>query len=206
MSPSDAAVKAPQCRRQNTGCKPPGTNYVESRAARDRRRRVARSGAAQNWETSMNKAFGRVMITTLGAAAVLFSPAALSADVSSADQAAIYKAAGFTESGGHYVRCKEEVPTMSYSPGQIEEVDLNGDGQPEAWVREGSVFCYGNIGTAFVLLTKAGDRWHVLLDEVGVPVVQPASNAGWPDIEVGGPGFGKFPVYCWNGKAYVLRK
>lgn len=95
---------------------------------------------------------------------------------------------------------------MSYSPGQIEEVDLNGDGQPEAWVTEGSVFCYGSTGTAFVLLTKAGGRWRVLLDEVGVPVVQPARNTGWPDIEVGGPGFGKLPVYRWNGKAYVLRK
>ena len=46
----------------------------------------------------------------------------------------------------------------------------------------------------------------MLLDDVGMPVVLPARKAGWPDIEVGGPGFGKFPVYRWNGKAYALRK
>jgi hypothetical protein len=28
---------------------------------------------------------------------------------------------------------------------------------------------------------------------------------GWPDIEIGGPGF-CFPVERWNGKQYVLHR
>ena len=154
----------------------------------------------------MKTRYGRLLISALGAAVLQLAPALVTADRAADEQAAIFKAAGFSKSGDRYIRCEEEVPTVSYSPGQIELTDLNGDGQSEAWVREGSVFCYGNTGTAFVLLGKANGRWRVLLDAVGIAVVLPAKNAGWPDIEVGGPGFGKFPVYRWNGKAYALRK
>jgi hypothetical protein len=45
--------------------------------------------------------------------------------------------------------------------------------------------------------------WRQLLDGVGVPTALATKQQGWSDIEVGGPGFGKFPVYRWNGKAYV---
>ena len=45
--------------------------------------------------------------------------------------------------------------------------------------------------------------WRQLLDGVGVPTALATKQQGWPDIEVGGPGFGKFPVHRWNGKAYV---
>jgi hypothetical protein len=40
------------------------------------------------------------------------------------------------------------------------------------------------------------------LEETGVPTVLKTKRQGWPDIEVGGPGFGKFPVRHWNGKTY----
>ncbi len=123
---------------------------------------------------------------------------------SAADKAAIFKAAGFKSKGGKYMRCEDDV-TMSYSPGRIEMEDLNGDGADEAWVKEGSVFCYGNTAEAFVLLAKTGGAWTVLLDQVGIPVTQETKHNGWPDIEVGGPGFGKFPVYRYNGKTYVKK-
>lgn len=136
---------------------------------------------------------------------ILFSNSAVLAKIPSAEQAAVFKAAGFKQAAeGRYIRCEEDPPTLSYSPGRIEMEDLNGDGQPEAWVKEGSTFCYGNTGEAFVLLGKGAAGWRVLLEAVGIPMPQQTKRSGWPDIEVGGPGFGKFPVYRWDGKAYVL--
>ena len=124
--------------------------------------------------------------------------------LTSAEQAVVFKTAGFTERGGKWIRCEEEM--ASATPGRIELVDLNGDGRPEAWVTEGNLGCYGNTAEWFALVTKdANGTWRTLLDGVGVPTALKTTHNGWPDIEVGGPGFGKFPVYRWNGKAYVTR-
>jgi hypothetical protein len=120
------------------------------------------------------------------------------------EQPAVFKAAGFKRTlDGRYIRCEEGARTLSYTPGAIEFADLNSDGQPEAWVTETSSFCYGNPHTYFALLRKNGRVWRQLLSDIGIPVVQKTRRRGWPDIEVGGPGFGKFPVYRWNGRAYV---
>jgi hypothetical protein len=126
------------------------------------------------------------------------------ADLDPVDKEAVFKAAGFKKAqDGRYIRCEEETPTASYTPGQIELVDLNGDGQPEAWVTESSMFCYGSPHTFFSLVRKDAGSWRKLLDDVGIPVVLKTKHHGWPDIEVGGPEFGKFPYYRWNGKSYV---
>jgi hypothetical protein len=119
------------------------------------------------------------------------------------EQAAIFSAAGFKEKGGRYVRCEEETPTAGFYPGRIEIADLNGDGMPEAWVREGSVFCYGDTAEAFVLLTRDSQgAWRNILDEIGVPDVKPARKGEWPDIEVGGPGLGPFPTFRYESGRY----
>ena len=53
---------------------------------------------------------------TAGVLAALLAAPAVQADVTSDDQAAVFKAAGFKkERGGKYVRCKEDPPTASYS-------------------------------------------------------------------------------------------
>jgi hypothetical protein len=123
-----------------------------------------------------------------------------------ADKAAIFKAAGFKPQGKNYTRCAED-PTPSHSFGAIEAADLNGDGKPEAWVTESSTFCYGNTAEAVVLVTKGADgAWKILLDAVGVAVPEKTRHNGWPDITVGGPGFGKMPVFAFNGKEYVQQK
>ncbi len=125
------------------------------------------------------------------------------AALSAADQEAVFKAAGFTRStDGRYIRCEEDPPTMSYTPGAIEEVDVNGDGQPEAIVTEGSIFCYGSPHTFFGLVAKGPGGWKMLLDDVGSAVVLETRHGGWADIEVGGLGFGAMPVWRWNGSAY----
>jgi hypothetical protein len=118
-----------------------------------------------------------------------------------------FTAAGCKQKGGQWSRCEEEVPTASYVSGQIEVVDLNGDGRPEVWVTEGSVFCYGNTGQATVLVTKdANGTWRKILDEVGVGLPVEGRHLGWPDIEVGGPGFDKVPPHRWNGSTYERAK
>lgn len=153
------------------------------------------------------KSLCRSISMTCGLVVTLLTVSIAHADLAPAEQAAVFKAAGFKkERGGQYIRCKEETATASYTPGRIEVADLNGDGQPEAWVKESSLYCYGRTAEYFVLVTKDSGGWRVLLENVGIPTVLTTKHFGWPDIEVGGPGFGKFPVYRWNGKSYVLRK
>jgi hypothetical protein len=121
--------------------------------------------------------------------------------INPAEQEAIFAAAGFTKRGEQFVRCAED-NTPSYLPGSIELIDLNGDGQNEAWVRESSSFCYGNTAEVTVLLTKKDGAWVKLIDEVGLALTKEEKHDGWPDIEIGGPGFGPFPVFHWDGSKY----
>lgn len=117
--------------------------------------------------------------------------------------AAAFAAAGFQQAADNrWIRCEEDPPTLSYAPGRAEVTDINGDGNPEVWITESSVFCYGYTGNAFVLLTRDGDSWRVLLDKPGMQRLLETRYNGWPDIEIGGPGFSKFPVYRWNGNDY----
>ena len=130
--------------------------------------------------------------------------AVAAAQPSESERDAIFKAAGFTAKGGQYIRCEEDPPTMSYMAGSIELADLNSDGKSEAWVKESSLFCYGHTAEFFVLLTQnENGAWVRLLESVGVPMVQAGQRNGWPEIEVGGPGSGPFPVYYFDGKQYV---
>lgn len=121
-----------------------------------------------------------------------------------AERGAVFKAAGFKAVGDRFVRCEEETPMASSRPGAIEVTDLNGDGRPEAFVTESSLFCYGATESLVVLLTKDADgSWRKLIDEPGVHLVRETKHEGWLDVEVGGPGLGTQPVYRWNGKTYV---
>lgn len=130
------------------------------------------------------------------------APAALTPE----EQAAAFKAAGFTLKGKQWRQCED--PSPSYTPGEIAEVrDLNGDGRPEALITEGGTFCFGNTGAGYTLVSKqANGSWKKLTGGTGMVTFLPAKGKdGWPDIEVGGPGF-CFPVERWNGKAYVLNR
>jgi hypothetical protein len=123
-----------------------------------------------------------------------------------ADEASIFAAAGFKKAGAAWKsgNC-EGMESESYEPGKIESVgDLNGDGRPEAVITEGGGICYGNTGTHFWLLSKeAGGAWKRMYDETAMPTfLKTKGVGGWPDIELGGPGF-CFPVVRWNGKAFV---
>lgn len=136
------------------------------------------------------------------------SPALAAAPaLTAADKAAAFKAAGFTLRGQQWQACGDP-GTASYSPGAIETVrDINGDGRPETVITEGSTYCFGMTGTGYSLLSKQADgKWKLITAGPGIPNFLATKGAGgWPDIEVGGPGF-CFPVERWNGKAYRLHR
>lgn len=128
---------------------------------------------------------------------------------SAADEAALFKAAGFKRKGKHWVTEGCDDPSSpSYSPGRVDEFkDLNGDGRPEAVLGEGGSFCYGNTGGGFWLLSQqAGGGWKLLTQSQGMPgFLATKGQDGFPDIQIGGPGF-CFPVVRWNGKEYKTQR
>ncbi|MBQ5941784.1 hypothetical protein [Massilia sp. AB1] len=148
-------------------------------------------------------------LVPIAAAALLAGSApalGASSSLTPADEAAAFKAAGFTLKGKQWRKCED--PSPAYSPGELSEVrDLNGDGVPEALITESSSFCFGHSGAAYTLVSKqATGSWKKITGGTGMVAVLPAKGKdGWPDLEVGGPGF-CFPVERWNGKAYVLNR
>lgn len=126
--------------------------------------------------------------------------------VPASDEAAIFEAAGFKLSGDQWRSDCDDPGTPSYSPGVIETYrDLNGDGRPEAVVTEGGTYCYGDTGVGYSLVTRLeSGKWTLVTRGTGMLQVLETTGAdGWPDLEIGGPGF-CFPVERWNGKEYQL--
>jgi hypothetical protein len=139
--------------------------------------------------------------------ALLAQPLAAAAQPLS-EQAAIFRAAGFTKHGAQWRSGNCEPPEASYTPGAIETYkDLNGDGRPEAVVTEGGGICYGMAGQNFWLLSKeANGAWKVFTESAGLPeFLRTTGVAGYPDILIGGPGF-CFPVQRWNGRTYAVQR
>jgi hypothetical protein len=142
----------------------------------------------------------------------LLATSAVAADpapptLSETERVAAFKAAGFKLVGKNQVRCEEDPPTASYTPGTLQVMDLNKDGRAEAWITESSAFCYGSPHILFVLLTREpSGSWTKLIDVEGDASATDTLHGGWPDIELGGPGSGPFPRYRWNGKGYALVK
>jgi hypothetical protein len=130
--------------------------------------------------------------------------AAGTATLQAAEEAAAFKAAGFTKRGNAWRSGCNDPGTPSYTPGRIDQVaDLNGDGLPEVVLTEGGTYCYGNTGQGYWLLSKlANGSWTLRTSGTGILQFLETKGAdGWPDISVGGPGF-CFPVERWNGREY----
>jgi len=141
-------------------------------------------------------------VMLLVCAAASGSPAKLSAT----DEAAAFKAAGFALKGKQWRNCDD--PTPGSSPGAIQEVrDVNGDGHPEAVISENGTYCYGHTGAGYSLVSKQPNgSWKLITNGTGIlNFLNTKGAGGWPDIEIGGPGF-CFPVERWNGQKYVLQR
>lgn len=116
-----------------------------------------------------------------------------------ADAASAFKAAGFKLQGKQWVSC---------AAGEITEVrDLNGDGQPEAIITENGIACHGRAEQGYYLVSRQpAGSWKLLDAGSGIPHFLNTKGAGgWPDLQVGGPGF-CFPVLRWNGRDYALQR
>lgn len=120
------------------------------------------------------------------------------AKLSPADSAAAFRAAGFKLKGKTWAMC---------APGTISEVrDINGDGLPEAIITESGTECHGMTGEGYSLVSKLpGGAWKLVSGGTGIPIFLKGSAGGWPDLQIGGPGF-CFPVLRWNGQKYALHR
>lgn len=131
----------------------------------------------------------------------IFAPAAAAKDaapLNPTERIAIWKAAGFAVRAGKAI---DGCDQPKQPP--IERRDLNGDGAMEVIVTDGGS-CYGMTGAYFAVLTPNGPgKWRTLINLIGIPNMLKTRAKGWPDIEVGGPGF-CFPVWRYDGKVYDL--
>ena len=150
----------------------------------------------------------RAVFAAAAIVATASSAASSTVNVPPSEEATIFEAAGFELRGDQWQSDCNDPGTASYSPGAIETFrDLNGDGLPEAVVTEGGTYCYGNTGVGYSLVTKRGTgKWVLVASGTGIlQFLETTGVDGWPDIEIGGPGF-CFPVERWNGKEYKLER
>lgn len=115
------------------------------------------------------------------------------------DTAKAFKAAGFKLQGKQWVSC---------AAGELAEVrDINGDGQPEAIITESGIACHGQAEVGYSLVSRQPNGvWKLLDAGSGIPnFLKTKGVGGWPDLQVGGPGF-CFPVLRWNGSEYALQR
>lgn len=130
------------------------------------------------------------------------------AQIPEIEREAIFRAAGYDEREGQWKACDGNGDVFLdeewIAGGAVR--DLNGDGLPEVIVGDGGTFCHGMTGQGYVILTPAAGGWRVIHSNSGIPSFLETRGAdGWPDIEVGGPGF-CFPVLRWTGTEYALHR
>lgn len=130
-----------------------------------------------------------------------------STQLSAQDQAAAFTAAGFKLQGTKWRACVDDL-SPAYSAGVVEDVrDANGDGLPEAVLSEGGTYCHGHTGAGYSVVSKqANGSWKLMTRGTGmIRFLATKGVGGWPDIEIGGPGF-CFPVARWNGREYAVHR
>ena len=123
------------------------------------------------------------------------------------EEKAVFLAANYKLINKEWRKCYFE-DDKTYEAGRIEEVrDINGDGLLDSVVTEASLFCYGNTGVSFSLVSKqVNGEWKYITSGVGyVNFLNTKGADGWPDIELAGPGF-CFPVSRFNGEKYLFNR
>lgn len=122
-----------------------------------------------------------------------------------AERDALFRAAGMQPvGGGKWTGCADD--PSGRSEAQVAMVqDINGDGRPEAMIRDGGSYCNGMAGVNSTVLTQTADgTWEIVYGNQGfVNFLVSRGVDGFPDIEAGLPGF-CFPYFRWNGSEYEL--
>ena len=116
------------------------------------------------------------------------------------DQRAIFEQLGYSVSADGTAL---EAPDCGPIFGQVQETDLNGDGIVEVFVIAGNTCTSGNAGsslTLFIRDAEGGYGPHLGFPAGGWNRLE-TSNAGFPDLAIGGPGFCE-AVYRWDGSTY----
>lgn len=123
-----------------------------------------------------------------------------STTVTEDDQLAIFELLGYTVSADGSAL---EAPDCGTVFTEVKEDDLNDDGVPEVFVLAGNTCTSGMAGTSIVLFIKdAEGRYGSHLNfPAGGWIELETSNAGLPDLAIGGPGFCE-AVYRWDGTTY----
>jgi hypothetical protein len=139
----------------------------------------------------------------LAALALPFSVIASSADNVDKDKTVAEATGGrFKTTKGKYFD-KDCNDNLDY---EAEVIDLNRDGRPEVFVSIQGTCLGGATGVHMNLYIKnPKGQWKPQFGFPGVYKVLTTRSKGYPDIEIGGPGF-CFPVWRWNGALYAIYK
>ncbi len=138
---------------------------------------------------------------------VCFTSPAQTSSLSAVDREAAFKTAGFQFINKQWINDCYDPEMPSSEPGDIEVVqDLNGDGSLEAVITDGGTSCHGNTGVGFSIVSKrANGSWILIFTATGIyNFLETKGMNGWPDIEIGGPGFCS-GVWQWNGTKYEYK-
>lgn len=121
------------------------------------------------------------------------------------ERAAIFQAAGVQAvGGGRWTSCTDDASGRSEAQLAMIE-DINGDGRPEAMIRDSGSYCNGYAGVASSVLTQTSTgAWSVMLSTQGfINFLESRGADNYPDIEVSLPGF-CFPYRRWDGSEYAI--
>lgn len=121
------------------------------------------------------------------------------------DRDRLFRAAGLQYMpDGRWTRCTEDDSGGSQGFVALYD-DLNGDGRPEAVVRDDGTFCNGHSGAGSLVLSQRPDgSWTKLYENQGyVSFLTSRGTDNFPDIEAGVPGL-CFPYFRWDGQKYQL--
>lgn len=115
----------------------------------------------------------------------------------SEEHRAIFTAAGFKYANGAWRgKC---------SFGHISLIkDFNGDGRPDAIIKDGGTRCYAHTGVGFHLVTKqANNKWTRILNSPGEPVfLKTIGRHGWPDLAITNSSQ-CHQILSWNGTQFA---
>jgi hypothetical protein len=128
--------------------------------------------------------------------------------LSAAEKNQIATALGFILSGDKDQPFAADKDSKEFPFGaMIYPTDMNKDSKEEIFVSFGNTYTSGNTGSSIVLFIK--DAKGVYTTQLGFPSTVPdvlaATNQGYPDLLIGGPGF-EHPAWRWNGKEYAFNR